>query len=297
MATRLEKPIRDVFKECEFLYSTDTILFTGRDEQGSLVVLLEFERGKKRTAFQYAHKAIAYDQRTGWSKMLGNGRQRNLKRELIGIPSSEFYTFDGSPLEGMHIESAKNEFLLSIAPFQKTLALEVDASECWMGSAPASLEWKGRMTAGRVIYDSFFLVNYNGMLRRFRRKKRSRQVISLTVSRHGDLRFFRKNHPAYEKITGNLGGFGWLNNTKGTLQAMELRVRHTDSGMGFFRWPSAWEGAFVLGDTSYSFDLMLTERLVRRNSLTGGEAIGILQGTLQSKKGNADLFGIVDVEV
>ena len=297
MATRLEKPSKDVLKECDYLFSNDKVVFLGRDEKGSLAVDLQFRRGKKKSSFQYEHECIIYDQQSGWMRLKGNGKHRNMVREVISIPPSDFFTVEGSPLEGMHFESVRNRFLMSVAPFQKIVELEANQSECWMGSSPATLEWNDRMLVGRVICEAFFLTDFNALLRKFKRKKGGRQILSLSVNRRGDLHLYRRSTPSNELLAGNPGGIGWLNNAKGPLQAMELRVVHTESGMGLFRWPSAWEGAFVLGGTSYTFDVMVSDRLVETYRITGGKALGVIQGTLRSKKGNADLFGLAEIQV
>ncbi len=154
-------------REFPLAYASDYFSFVGADEQGRVAFALDNNRGRDAGAWQAEHFVVLHEEREGWIEVEGNGAYDNAKQELIAIPDSQFFEFRGTALTGLTITSHPNHLTLRMDPIPIRVARSDDEARFWMGSAPAVMEWAGRIVKGRVIYEYLFMPNFNRLTRTY----------------------------------------------------------------------------------------------------------------------------------
>jgi hypothetical protein len=143
------------------LYVSDYFSFIGHDDDGYVAFALDNNRGRDGDAYQAEHFLVLHDEHQGWINVTGNGRYENHEKQLVAIPNSTAFQFQGTPETGMRITSDTNELALKIAPIPQRTSNRHNGAVTWMGSASAVLTWRGRTIRGRVIYEYLRMPGFN----------------------------------------------------------------------------------------------------------------------------------------
>jgi hypothetical protein len=267
-------------------YYSDYFSFVGADSRGRVAFALDTNRGQDGAEFQAEHFAALHEEHGGWQDVHGSGAFPNPEGTLETIPDSAYFRFTGAPEEGMVIESPQNDLILRIQPVTIHLSRDLKRRFRRMGSAPASLEWGGRMLKGRVIYEFLHYDNWNRLTRRYWGYWRDFQGFYLVV---GDTASEEKGdfYLASRKARGDrskkrvVDGFAVLDRKAIRLQDAEIAVKRRDLALGFYRWPRQWVGQWPAGEnkSGIRFRFRRFDRRSFGNWVIGGFAMSIVAGS------------------
>ena len=96
------------------LYVSDYFSFVGKDSQGHVAFALDNNRGVDGKKFQAEHFVVLHDAGRGWIEVKGNGAYDNSQGDLLKIPDSPSFRFQGTPETGMSIVSGANHLTLTV---------------------------------------------------------------------------------------------------------------------------------------------------------------------------------------
>ena len=268
-------------QQIRLVYYSDYFSFIGSDRFGLVAFAIDNNRGQDGNSWQADHFVVLYDELIGWQDMQGNGLYDNPDHKLETIPDSKYFSFRGSPADGMVITSVVNELQLRIAPVSTVISHRKGMSEYRLGSAAATLSWNGRMIRGRVIHEYLFLPAFNRLTRTYVGLFDDFHGIYAVVNGADDFYLHRQQSDFLAQLTGKQEGF-LVHDGKGyPLQKLTVDVPDRSFAAGFYRWPQQWQGSFVANDDTYHFDLTLTQKNIIANWFIGGFAMGVVKGNFQ----------------
>lgn len=273
-------------------YYSDYFSFVGWDEKGAVAFAIDTNRGQDGDSWQAEHFVVLYDQQSGWRSLQGNGAYDNASRRLERIPDSAYFSFSGDQASGMTVSSAANQLQLKTTPINTVIATAAGLSRYRLGVAAATLEWQGRRLEGRVIHEYLYLPAFNRLTRRYADVFDDFHGIYAVIDKRGDFYFHSQDSDFLAELTGHEEGFVVFNGEVTPLHGFKAGVTRRQQALGFYRLPSAWAGAFEAAGTDYNFVLTLSHRNKIANWVTGGFAMGIVTGELQTGKRRIPLFGL-----
>jgi hypothetical protein len=267
-------------------YYSDYFSFTGSDERGHVFFAMDNNRGQDGDAWQAEHYLTMYDQATGWVELEGNGDYVNTDEEQINIPDSSAFKFEGNAEEGIHISSTVNDINLFVDPIPSRYQLNDGLSWFWMGSLPATLNWKSRQIKGRLIYEGLYYPGFNRLSRTYVGFFNNFNGFYLNIEDIGDLYIHT------EEAKGEKVGFLFLENTYKQLHSIDIDVIKSEQALGSYRWPVQWQGSFMVDKEVYEFTATIENRKTMGNWFIGGLSMGIIKGELKSKNRTYSLTGL-----
>lgn len=277
------------------VYVSDYFSFVGTDGQGHVAFALDNNRGRDGDAFQAEHFAVLHAERQGWIDVAGNGRYENTKKELLTIPDSPFFHFEGTPEAGMTITSAKNQLALKVDPLPKRHRRAIANAVLWMGSAPAVLTWQGRTVPGRVIYKYLLMPDFNRLTRTYVGLWKEFQGLYLLAGGDGDLYVHSQQSERLASLAGKLIGFGVWDEQTDTLEDLDVLVLDHEFALGFYRWPTEWRIRWQGEKGPGSMTLFLSERKGIMNWVIGGFAMGIIRGEVTYNGRTWPVYGLAEL--
>jgi hypothetical protein len=277
------------------IYVSDYFSFIGSDEQGRVAFALDNNRGRDGNVFQAEHFVVLHDDRLGWIDMVGNGAYENANQELLRIPDSPFFQFDGTPVTGLTITSAKNQLALRIDPLQQRTRRTRGHSTLWMGSAAAVLTWQGRAVRGRVIYEYLMMPDFNRLTKTYFGLWKAFQGLYLLLGGTGDVYVHSQRSERLAALVGKLVGFVVLDDQVEELSDLRVKVLDHDLALGFYRWPTAWRITWQSNKGPGSMTIMLSERKAIKNWVIGGFSMGIVRGELSYDGRIWPLYGLAEL--
>jgi hypothetical protein len=277
------------------LYVSDYLSFMGRDRHGWVAFALDTNRGRDGDAYQAEHFVALHDEREGWVKVLGYGPYENPRRELAGMPDSPDFRFEGAPASGLVIVSATNGLTLRIEPLAERLRRTHDGAVFGLGSAAASLSWRGRTIPGRVIHEHLMRPHFNRLTRTHIGMWKEFQGWYLLVDGRDDLYLHSQLSERSAPLVGKLVGFAAWDAETDPVGDLEVTVLARDWALGLYRWPVAWRMTWTgrLGPASLS--LALSDRRVFANWLIGGFAMGMARGELTYAGQTRPVLGLAEL--
>ncbi len=153
--------------EDRLAYYSDYFSFVGADDEGRVAFAIDTNRGQDGDEFQAEHFVVLHDEHLDWQSIEGTGSYPNSSGMLDGISDSRYFQFIGTPEKGVVIESSVNNMTLSVQPISMHLSRRVGNQDKRLGSAPATLEWRGRTLEGRAIYEFVHFDNWNRLTRTY----------------------------------------------------------------------------------------------------------------------------------
>lgn len=279
----------------ELVYVSDYVSFVGTDSQGHVAFAIDNNRGKDGKTYQAEHFLVLHDEQQGWVPLAGNGAYDNNKRELLSIPNSSNFVFQGLPRTGLTIRSATNQLTLKISPIEGHISRSHDGSRLWMGSAPGTLEWKGRLLKGRVIYEYLLIPNFNRLTKTYFGLWKEFQGFYLSVDGEGDFYLHSQQSEKFAPLLKELAGFSIFEGKPDQLDAINFTIQDKDFALGLYRWPTKWNIAWKGSKGAARMDLQLTDRKVLGNWGIGGFAMGIVQGNISYAGREWPYYGLVEL--
>ncbi len=277
------------------VYVSDYFSFIGEDDSGHVVFALDNNRGRDGDAWQAEHFVALHDEQQGWTELAGNGEYDNLGKQVLVIPDSPFFQFQGTPATGITIISPPNDVTLRVDPIPERLSQEQDEGRYWMGASPAVLDWAGRTLKGRVIYEYLFMPDFNRLTRRYLGLWKEFQGLYASVEGKGDLYVHSQQSPWLTPLVGELAGFAMLDEHPEKLDDLQLNVLSKTQALGFYRWPMQWQGRWAGREGPGSVAINLSDLKVISNWIIGGFALGIIQGEVDYNGRKQIIYGLAEL--
>jgi hypothetical protein len=281
--------------EASLIYVSDYFSFLGRDNQSRVALALDNNRGRDGETYQAEHFVVLYDEREGWMKIDGNGAYENVRHELMRIPDSVSFQFEGAPETGLTISSNPNRLTLRIDPLLVRTSHAHERSIVRMGSAPAVLTWRGRTIVGRVIYEYLIMPDFNRLTRTYRGLWKDFQGLYVLVEATGDIYLHRQQSERMAGLVGTMAGFVVLNDETDPMEQLQVEVLERTFAWGFYRWPTAWRITWTGSNGPASMTLTLSDRKTIAGWVIGGFAMGIVQGELSYGGRTIPLYGLAEL--
>ena len=281
--------------DASLVYVSDYFSFIGKDDQGHVAFALDNNRGRDGESHQAEHFVVLHDESKGWVELKGNGSYDNIANDLIVIPDSSSFQFQGYPEAGVAITSQVNDLTLTISPISKSLDRVHDGGELWMGSASAVLEWKGRKIQGRVIYEYLMMPNFNRLTRTYWGLWKNFQGLYLSLDGAGDLYVHSQQSEKLAPLVGELDGFVSIEEKPELFQILQFTPLSYSQGLGFYRWPMKWALRWFTSKGSGEVQLEVSQFHRIANWVIGGFAMGIVQGEVTYQGQTFKVYGLVEL--
>ncbi len=282
----------DELETLQLSYYSDYFSFIGQDAEGKVAFALDTNRGQDQDTWQAEHFVVMHDEQTGWQNLEGNGAYPNTNKALSDIPNSDFFSFEGDVVSGIAIHSDANTLTLRTQPMETVIHNKKGLSRYLLGSAEATLTWRGRDIKGRVIYEYLFLPAFNRLSRTYSGVFSDFQGFYASLDGQGDLYMHHQKSDFLADLVGFKDGFVVINGEARQLDSIELAIDHRSLTWGFYRWPMAWRGSLKAGGANYNVSLQLSEKNNIANWVIGGFAMGIVKGQLESSDQRWTVYGL-----
>jgi len=209
-----------------------------------VVLALSTSRGRDGKTYQAEHFVQMHDEQQGWIKVKGNGQYDNVTEELLSMPNSQDFQFQGTAKNGLTVISPSNHFTLTLEPISERISKKTNGGHFWMGSAPAIMEWKNRDLKGRVFYESILLLNFNRLTHLYWDLLAEFQGFYMSVDGVGDLYLHSQEGELMPPLIGGLNGFLAVKEETENIQDLQLNAVDFSQGFGFYWWPDKWEAGW-----------------------------------------------------
>jgi hypothetical protein len=281
--------VNDIVAAVDVAYVSDYISFVGSDAQGRVAFALDTNRGRDGDDYQAEHFVVMHDEENGWIRMQGDGDYENKGQALTAIPDSADFRFSGTPATGLTVTSPTNGLRLIIDPISERTA-RGDADRIFsMGSAPATLQWRGRKIGGRVIYELLAMANFNRLSGvTLGSGFSSFQGLYLRVGHSDDFYIHRRQGGD----TDELLAFSVTGGEMVHPRNIEFEITDHAIAPGFYRWPTAWTVRWDAGRGPATLSVRLHNRNLIITWILGGFAMGIVEGTLNYDGRTVPVYGL-----
>jgi hypothetical protein len=292
-ASRATDP-QAVIAGSNLVYVSDYFSFAGADAEGHVAFALDNNRGRDGAAYQAEHLVVMYDEAAGWVDAAGSGSFDNRNHDLLEIPDSQFFQFEGSPANGLTVTSPVNHLRLAIEPIPERAALG-DANTIYrMGSAGATLRSGDRTIPGRVIYEYFVKAKYNRLTRIYVGGLKSFQGLYLLVGDADDFYVHRTEGDLAESF-GSILAFAASDGATERPAELRFEVARRTFALGFYRRPTAWHATWKGPKGPGSLTLQATDTKQIKNWVVGGFAMSIVRGELAQDGRRLPIFGFAEL--
>ena len=283
------------FPHSSLLNITDHIAFIGEDSQGHVILALSTSRGREGKTYQAEHFVQMHDEQQGWIKVNGNGQYDNVTGELLSMPDSKDFQFEGTAKNGLTVISPSNHFTLTLEPISERISKKTHGGHFWMGSAPAMMEWQNRNFKGRVFYESILLLNFNRLTHLYWDLLAEFQGFYLSVDGVGDLYLHSQEGELMPPLIGELNGFLAIQEETEYFRDLQLNAVEYSQGFGFYWWPDKWEAGWSSENGPGKVRLERSQPNNIVNWFLGGFSMGIIQGKATYKGQSHDVYGVVEL--
>ncbi len=279
----------------DVLYVSDRFFFVGQDEQGRIVLSLQCSRGRDGHDWQAEHVAVLHEEKRGWIELKGSGSFKNKKKQLLRMPDSEDFEFQGGPDYGYIITSTPNALTLRIGPIVEHLSHINESGIQRMGSAAAVLGWGARVIEGRVIHEHRLIPEYNPLNRVYVGTWKDFQGFFVQTESGGDFYVHSQETGRLSPLLGEHDGFHATNGKGERLQDATVKVLSRELALGAYRWPTRWRIEWQGGDGVRMAELTLIDQHVMSNWVVGGAAMAIVEGKLNDGKETHSVYGLAEL--
>ncbi len=265
-------------------YATDYISFVGSDGVSTVYLAHDNNRGQTGDRFFADHWICMWAEGEGWVPIKGSAHYENKERVLDRIPPSEHFRFRGSVADGLSFESQTNEMQFAMPGVMPVLSRRQSNGLFWVGSGPATLTWRGKRYAGRVILEHLSRNDWNRFTNSFEAIWKNFNALYLKTSDGGD--FYIHSQDKAAPLPGKLVGFAaW--GTPAPLTDIAFQITESvEADGGQFRWPTAWQIAFRHGGVNYEADVKTRIKRDWAWWKTGGFMMSVVDGTIAPSDGS-----------
>lgn len=264
------------------LYYSDYFSFVGSDERGYVMLAHDNNRGQDGDSFQADHWIVMYDQHDGWIDVVGSEHYENSSKLLERIPPSKHFVFEGTPQTGISMVSRSNDMEMTVASLPQTLRRENKDGIFWVGGAGAVMHWRGRTLRGRVIFEYLQRHDWNRFTGTFEANWKNFNGLYLLVDRDRDFYVHSHERDWGSDLTGKLVGMASWGNPA-PISSIGFRIAESEAvPEKRFRWPARWDVSFHYDGKDYRLDLHTINRKYVTDWDTGGFAMSIVRGTIET---------------
>lgn len=276
--------------ETPLRYHSDYISFVGRDAKGAVYFALDTNRGRAGDTFQAEHFVVGYADGEGFLNLKKTGLYENKPKELIGIPSSEFFQFEGTARRGLMVRSPVNQLELAIKPIPRTLDIAtVNDGFYWVGATPATMKLNGRRIEGRVIFEALAFDRWNRFVRNYSRPWKNFNGLYLMTDDGHDFYVHSVDWSGTLKKPGWLAGLATWGGPA-PISNIDFQITRYDAAKtregryARFNWPFAWKTGFDYAGARYELVLTTRERGLNWIWSTNGFEMSIVDGEIRDTK-------------
>ncbi|MCA9472648.1 MAG: hypothetical protein KC594_11345 [Nitrospira sp.] len=277
------------------VYVSDYFSFVGQDERGHVAFVLDANRGKDGEEYQSEIFALLHDERQGWIALQGSGSYENSGREVVTIPDSPMFQFEGDVETGRTIQSRSNALSLIVAPLATALSRTYGQEQYRMSSAPATLHWGERIVKGRIIHEYVFMTEFNRLSRTYWGLWKEFQGFYLSMDGVGDLYVHSQQSERLTPLVGKLDGFVSVEGEPERFQVLQLTPLRFSQALGLYRWPVEWSLKWITPSGGGSVILELSEFHRVSTWVIGGFAMGIVSGKASYQGKTFNVYGLVEL--
>ncbi len=279
----------------DVIYVSDRFFFVGQDERGRVVLSLQSGRGRDGNVWQGEHAVVIHEEERGWIELKGSGSFKNKQKDLLKIPSTEAFEFQGGPAFGFIITSTPNAMTLRIGPIVEHLSQTQTSGIHRMGSAAAVLGWGARVIEGRVIYEHRLIPEYNPLNRVYVGTWKDFQGFFIRTENGADFYVHSQEAGRLSPLLGEQNGFHATNGKGEQLQDAKVKVLSRELALGAFRWPTRWRIEWQGVNGVRMAELTLIDQHVMSNWVVGGAAIAIVEGKLNDGRHTHTIYGLAEL--
>jgi len=164
-----------------------------------------------------------------------------------------------------------------------------------MGSAPATLAWRGRILKGRVIYEFLLMPDFNRLTRTYWALWNEFQGFYLSVQGLGDLYLHSQESELIAPLIGKLNGFLAVHEETDHFKVLQLTTVDLSQGFGFYQWPQKWVANWSSKKGPGTIQLEMFEFNRIANWIIGGFSMGIIRGEVTYQGQTYEAYGIVEL--
>ena len=278
------------------VFVSDYFSFIGSDDRGHVAFAIDNDRSRRRNKFSADAHVFLHDEHEGWITISGSGGYQNRRGDLLRIPDSPDFQFEGDVKGGITLVSTRNRLTLSVGPMQERFTRTTDDLLFSMGSTSATLAWRDRVIPGRVIYEYIFMVNpspwYSYLSGLF---YNDFQGLYLETSDGSDFYLRSEKGTGWSRTFGNTLGFQVLDRRSEVLEKLQVRVPERSLTTGFYRWPKAWQVSWRGSRGGGSLAVKVVDRKNVTNWLIGGFAMAVVTGELSYNGSVRPVYGLVEL--
>ncbi len=281
--------------QASLIYVSDYYSFVGEDDQGHVALAIDTNRGKDGETYQAEHFVVFHDEHQGWIDIQGSGSYENVGKDVLSIPDSSAFQFQGDTEFGVTIESQLNDLTLTTSPIIRSLHRNHNGGEMWMGSASATLQWADRTLKGRVIYEYLMIPDFNRLSRTYWGLWKEYQGFYLSLQGGGDLYVHHQRSEMLTPLIGELDGFLSIEGKSERFQILQLTPLKFSQGLGFYQWPMEWAFRWMTAQGRGAVQLELSQFRRIASWVMGGFAMGIVQGEVSYQGKSYQIYGLVEL--
>jgi hypothetical protein len=294
----LRDQARELLSGQSVAYASDYYSFVGADDLGRVAFAIDTNRGRDGGAYQAEHLyAVLYDERTDWVRLNGIGRFQLQMPDLLAMPSSEAFSFAGAIEDEIVIDSPSNELRLKTSPVATRFVRTRGETIVAWGSAGASLQWKQRTVAGRVIYEYLIHGGRNPMVRRSLRTltELGRFEGLYLVGGTADDVYVQWTSRSLAAGLDPVLGFVVRNEQTLSLESSTFETTRDHWARGVYRWPAAWRVHGRLGEQSFTLEVESQTARPVFNWYIAGFGMQIVAGELEVGGEIGPVYGFAEV--
>jgi hypothetical protein len=278
------------------IFVSDYFSFVGADETGHVVFAIDNDRSRRGSRFDADAHVFLHDERDGWISVSGSGSYRNRGKELLRIPDSPDFYFHGEAASGITLDSPRNGLTLTVEPMQERFARSTSEAIFSLGSASATLSWKGRVIPGRVIYEYIFMVDlspwYSYLSGLF---YNDFQGLYLETADDGDCYLRSEKGTAWSRAFGRVPGFLVLDRKNEAMKDPQIEVSERSLAFGFYTWPAKWHVSWQGSKGAGSLSVAVLDRKIVTTWIIGGYAMAVVSGELSYGGKTRPVYGLAEL--
>lgn len=279
----------------DVVYVSDRFFFIGEDGQGRVVLSLQSGRGRDGNQWQADLVAVIHEEERGWIELKGSGSYTNKKKQLLTIPDSEAFEFQGGPAYGFIITSTPNALNLRIGGIVEHLSRIRESGVHRMGSAAAVLGWGARVVEGRVIYEHLLVPEYNPLNRVYVGTWKDFQGFFVRTEIGNDFYVHSQETGRLSPLLGLQDGFHATTGKAERLEDAQVKVLSRELALGAYQWPTQWRIQWQGENGVRMAELTLIDQHVMSNWIVGGAALGIVEGKLNDGTRTYTVYGLAEL--
>ncbi len=270
--------------EPEKRYHSDYFSFIGSDARGTVYLAHDNNRGQTGDRFFADHWIMMWAEGEGVVPIVGSAHYPNPGRVLETIPDSDNFQFRGTIAGGIRMTSASNDVDMSVEGLKPILRRQKPDDDYWIGAAPATMRWKGRTLAGRVIFEFIARKGYNRFTSDFGANWSNFNGLYLLTDDGRDV--YLRYHEKVRPDTPRESGMATIEQD-GVLSDIAFRITESRAVENrSYRWPTKWDVDFAHNGARWKLTGETEALEMVADWERGGFAMSVIRGEIAKADGS-----------